>query len=72
MGIDLYPSSELKEDEHEHRKFIDKTRFLTSVSNVSFVAEFASGLWHARQYEAGVMTPNHYRLIALSALSGRS
>lgn len=70
VGIDLYPSSELKEDEHEQRKFIDKVRFLKSVSKLSYIAEFASGIWHARHYEAGVMTPNHYRLITLSALLG--
>jgi hypothetical protein len=70
VGIDLYPSSELKEDEHEQRKFIDKVRFLSSVSPLSYIAEFASGIWHARHYEAGVMTPNHYRLITLSALLG--
>ncbi|OGX05156.1 MAG: hypothetical protein A3G87_01070 [Omnitrophica bacterium RIFCSPLOWO2_12_FULL_50_11] len=70
VGIDLYPSSELKEDEHEHRKFIDKVRFLKGVSSLSYIAEFASGIWHARQYESGVMTPNHYRLITLSALLG--
>jgi hypothetical protein len=70
VGIDLYPSSELKEDEHEQRKFIDKVRFLSSVSSVSYIAEFASGIWHARHYESGVMTPNHYRLITLSALLG--
>jgi len=70
VGIDLYPSGELKEDEHEQRKLIDKVRFLSGVSNVSYIAEFASGIWHMRHYESGVMTPNHYRLITLSALLG--
>ena len=70
VGIDLYPSSELKEDVHEQRKLMDKMRFLSSVSSVPYIAEFASGIWHMRQYEAGVMTPNHYRLITLSALLG--
>ena len=70
VGIDLYPSSELKEDEFEQRKLIDKARFLTSVSQVSYIAEFAAGVWHARHYESGVMTPNHYRLITLSSLLG--
>jgi beta-galactosidase len=70
VGVDLYPSSELSEDEYEQRKFIDKIRFLRRVSKVAYIAEFASGVWHARHYESGVLTPNHYRLIALSALLG--
>ena len=70
VGIDLYPFNELMEDEHEQRKIIDKVRFLSSVSKVAYIAEFASGVWHARHYESGVLTPNHYRLITLTALLG--
>lgn len=70
VGIDLYPSNELMEDEHEQRKLIDKVRFLRSCSKIPYIAEFASGVWHARHYESGVLTPNHYRLITLSALLG--
>jgi beta-galactosidase len=70
VGVDLYPSSELAEDEYEQRKFIDKIRYLKSISKIPFIAEFASGVWHARHYETGVLTPNHYRLITLSALLG--
>ena len=70
VGIDLYPSNELMEDEHEQRKLIDKIRYLKSVSTASYIAEFASGVWHARHYESGVLTPNHYRLITLSVLLG--
>lgn len=68
VGIDLYPSNELMEDEHEQRKLMDKIRYLKSVSKVSYIAEFASGVWHARHYESGVLTPNHYRLITLTVL----
>lgn len=70
VGIDLYPSSELTEDEFEHRKLMDKVRYLRSVSTIPYIAEFAAGVWHARHYETGVLTPNHYRLITLSALLG--
>ena len=70
VGIDLYPTSELSEDEFEQRKLIDKVRYLKSVSKIPYVAEFAAGVWHARHYESGVLTPNHYRLITLSALLG--
>ena len=70
VGIDVYPSGELLEDQFEQRKFVDKVRYLSSVSKVSYIAEFASGVWHARHYETGVLTPNHYRLLTLSALLG--
>lgn len=70
VGIDLYPSSELLEDEHEQRKVIDKVRYLSSFAKMSYIAEFAAGVWHMRHYESGVLTPNHYRLLTLSALLG--
>lgn len=70
VGIDLYPSNELLEDEHEQRKMIDKVRYLSSFSKLPYIAEFASGVWHARHYESGILTPNHYRLITLTALLG--
>ncbi len=70
VGIDLYPSNELLEDEHEQRKMIDKVRYLRSFSKLPYIAEFASGVWHARHYESGILTPNHYRLITLTALLG--
>ncbi len=70
VGIDLYPSSELAEDEFEQRKLMDKIRYLKSISRIPYIAEFAAGVWHARHYETGVLTPNHYRLITLTALLG--
>jgi len=70
IGLDLYPLAELSEDRHEHRKITDKIRYLSSVSKLPFIAEFASGVWHARHYETGVLTPNHYRLLVLSAILG--
>lgn len=70
VGIDLYPSNELLEDEHEQRKIIDKIRYLKSFAKVPYIAEFAAGVWHARHYESGILTPNHYRLITLTALLG--
>lgn len=67
VGLDLYPSNELSEDAFEHRKFCDKIRYLTSISKLPFIAEFQSGIWHGRHYETSVLTPNHYRMICLSA-----
>ena len=67
VGVDFYPSNELKEDDFEHRKFCDKIRYLSSVSKLPFIAEFQSGIWHGRHYETSVLTPNHYRMICMSA-----
>lgn len=67
IGLDLYPSNELAEDAFEHRKICDKIRYLTSVSKLPFIAEFQAGIWHGRHYETSVLTPNHYRMICLSA-----
>lgn len=68
IGVDLYPTNEFHEDAYEHRKMIDKVRYLANVSALPFIAEFESGIWHERQYETGAFTPNHYRLTVLSAL----
>ena len=70
VGIDLYPSNELGEDAFEQRKLIDKVRYTRTFAKVPYIAEFAAGVWHARHYESGVLTPNHYRLITLTALLG--
>ncbi len=68
-GIDLYPENELAVDENDHRKLMDKIRYTRTYSTVSYIAEFAAGVWHYRHYESGVLSPNHYRLITLSALA---
>ncbi len=70
VGIDLYPSSELTEDAFEQRKMMDKVRYTRTFAKVPYIAEFAAGVWHARHYESGILTPNHYRLITLTALLG--
>lgn len=70
VGIDCYPTNEFREDAFEHRKFMDKIRFLSRISKLPFIAEFESGIWHEKHYESGVFSPNHYRLLALSALLG--
>lgn len=70
VGIDLYPWSEFSEDEFEQRKLMDKVRYLRTVSSICFIPEFEAGVWHNRHYETGVLPPNHYRLIVLSAMIG--
>lgn len=68
-GVDLYPAHEFREDPFDHRKFLDKIRFLRTVAPLAFLPEFAAGTWHEQHYRSGVLFPNHYRLAALSALA---
>ena len=68
-GVDLYPVHEFAEDAHEQRKMRDKLRYLGSFSTLPYIAEFESGIWHAREPEVGKLTLNHYRLLALTALA---
>lgn len=68
VGVDLYPTCEFSEDRYEHRKFMDKIRYLKTISTIPYIAEFESGVWHSHHYKTGVLTPNHYRLLTLSAL----
>jgi beta-galactosidase len=67
-GIDLYLESEFSAEASSHRKMMDKIRLLRTVSPLPFVAEFQSGIWHYQHYKTGVLTPNHYRLLCVSAL----
>lgn len=68
-GIDLYPENEFHVAHNDHRKFMDKVRYTRTYSSVPYIAEFASGVWHNHHYASGVLTPNHYMLITLSALA---
>ncbi|MSR78265.1 MAG: hypothetical protein EXS63_08615 [Candidatus Omnitrophica bacterium] len=70
IGVDFYPTNEFSEDAYEHRKFMDKVRYLKHVSRIPFIAEFESGVWHERHYDTGVFSPNHYRMLVTSALLG--
>jgi hypothetical protein len=68
-GIDLYPENEFFCDANDHRKFMDKIRYLRTFARVPYIAEFSSGVWHNHHYASGVLSPNHYRLITFSALA---
>ncbi len=68
VGVDLYPYNELNEDVYEPRKVMDKIRYLRTFSDLPYIAEFESGVWHGRNYETGPFSPNHYRLLCLSVL----
>jgi beta-galactosidase len=66
LGIDLYPENEFSVGEMDHRKMMDKVRYMRTFSALPYIAEFASGIWHNHHYATGVITPNHYRLLTLS------
>jgi hypothetical protein len=52
----------------EHRVFLDSCRMQSAVSRMPFIAEFECGVWHGYESYTGSFTPNHYRLMACSAL----
>ena len=68
VGIDLYPENEFAIAHDDHRKMMDKVRYLKTFSSLPYIAEFASGIWHNHHYATGVITPNHYRLLTLSMI----
>lgn len=63
-GIDPYPTNECRDD---YRYFRERLRLLRAVTDFPYLPEFGCGIWHGmpnREY-----SPDHYRLIALSALA---
>jgi len=52
----------------EHRVFLDSCRLQRAVSPIPFIAELECGVWHGYEGYTGSFTPNHYRLLACSAL----
>jgi hypothetical protein len=70
VGSDIYPSNEHLYRAGEQRHIIEALRYAHSFSKVPYVAEFEAGIWHDWLGDVGTLTPNHYRLICLSALLG--
>lgn len=52
----------------EHRVFLDSCRLQRAVSPIPFIAELECGVWHGYEGYTGSFSPNHYRLLACSAL----
>lgn len=67
-ALDIYPSQEFRAQPDEHRDFLEKMRSLRVSSPVPFIAEFQSGTWHGYHTQSGCLSPNHYRMSAVSAL----
>jgi len=68
LGIDTYPVHEFRGDTSDNRVFMDQIRYLSSFAEIPYIAEFESGVWQGAHYDLGIPSPNHYRLICVSAL----
>lgn len=68
QGIDWYPRAEFGRRPEEHREFLDSCRLQSLYSPIPFVAEFECGVWHGYHEHVGLLPPNHYRLMAVSAM----
>jgi beta-galactosidase len=67
-GPDIYPSREFALRSEEHRKFMEAVRYTRTYSSLPYIPEFEAGIWHDWLPDVGVLSPNHYRMICLSAL----
>jgi len=67
-GPDIYPSRELALRTNEHRSLLEAVRYTRTYSSLPYIPEFEAGIWHDWLPEVGVLPPNHYRMICLSAL----
>ncbi|MGB8981607.1 MAG: beta-galactosidase [Anaerolineales bacterium] len=67
-GPDIYPSRELALRTNEHRSLLEAVRYTRTYSSLPYIPEFEAGIWHDWLPGVGVLPPNHYRMICLSAL----
>ncbi|MBK8033043.1 MAG: beta-galactosidase [Chloroflexi bacterium] len=69
-GPDIYPSREFlnRGGAKEHAHILEALRYASSYSKLPYIPEYQSGIWHDWLEDVGTLTPNHYRLICLSAL----
>jgi hypothetical protein len=67
-GPDIYPSRELALRADEHRKMMEAVRYTRTYSSLPYIPEFEAGIWHDWLADVGILPPNHYRMICLSAL----
>jgi hypothetical protein len=67
-GPDIYPSRELALRADEHRKMMEAVRYTRTYSSLPYIPEFEAGIWHDWLPDVGILSPNHYRMICISAL----
>jgi hypothetical protein len=68
QGIDWYPRGEFGKQASEHREFLDTCRLQSIYSPIPFIAEFECGVWHGFHDYVSPLRPNHYKLMAVSAM----
>jgi len=70
VGPDIYPSREFlnRGGGREHAHILEALRYASSYSKLPYIPEYQAGIWHDWLEDVGTLTPNHYRLISLSAL----
>lgn len=68
VGPDIYPSNEFAHRSNEHRNFLDMVRYTRTYSRLPYIPEFEAGIWDDWLADVRALTPNHYRLMCLSAM----
>lgn len=68
VGPDIYPSNEFAHRDNEHRNFLDMVRYTRTYSRLPYIPEFEAGIWDDWLADVRTLTPNHYRLMCLSAM----
>lgn len=69
-GSDIYPSEGFAHGQDEHRQFLQAVRYSRAASELPYLAELGSGVWHGQHYQTGVPGPAHYVHTAVSAIIG--
>ncbi len=69
VGPDDYPGQAIQEP-GKHRDFLHIMRYTRAYSRLPYLPELQTGIWDGGQYDNGVLTPEHYWLVGLSALLG--
>ena len=71
VGIDVYPGNEFDLEGYpkSHSLYMNMLRYQRSISPIPYIAEFEAGVWHGLHEMAGIITPNHYRIMCISALA---
>jgi len=67
-GINVYPTNEFGESDHEHRHTLEDLRYVRVYNKIPYIAELQAGNCHGFHYSRGLAGPNHYRLLTLSAI----
>jgi hypothetical protein len=70
VGPDIYPSREYIYRPGEQRHILEAIRYTRAYSQLPYIPEYESGIWHDWLEDVGALTPKHYRLLCTTALQG--